>query len=159
MTRQGPLADRVRVDVVPPLMSVLFKSRKARRFFFQTISQIRVNYRESVLSNGAAGHVRAGDRLPWVRFAEDRDNFAPLRSLAWQAHAHGEPDVALRKVCEARGVPLHEWPWNEACSRAGLARGALYLVRPDGYVGLAAPPHKAPDSLAQYLDSRELRVE
>jgi 2-polyprenyl-6-methoxyphenol hydroxylase-like FAD-dependent oxidoreductase len=158
VTRRGPLADRVRVDVVPPLMSMLFQSRLARRFFFQTISQIRVNYRASPLSAGAAGHVHGGDRLPWVAFEQHGDNFGPLASLAWQAHVYGEPDGALRKACETRSLPLHAWPWSEGCAHAGLARGALYLVRPDGYVGLAAPEGKAQERLAEYLESRELRV-
>jgi 2-polyprenyl-6-methoxyphenol hydroxylase-like FAD-dependent oxidoreductase len=164
VTRRGQLADRVRVDVVPPLMSVLFRSGLARRFFFQTISQIRVSYRESPLSEGSAGRVRGGDRLPWVTFeaneanALHRDNFAPLTSLAWQAHVYGEPDSALREACEARSLPLHAWPWSDGCSRAGLARGALYLVRPDGYVGLAAPAGETPKRLAHYFGSRELGV-
>ncbi|HSY21667.1 MAG TPA: FAD-dependent monooxygenase [Polyangiaceae bacterium] len=158
VTRQGPLADRVRVDVVPPLMSALFRSGLARRFFFQTISQIRVNYRGSPLSDGAAGRVRGGDRLPWVPFERHRDNFEPLASLAWQAHVYGEPDGELRKACETRHLPLHAWPWSDACSRAGLARGALYLVRPDGYVGLAAPEGTATERLARYLASRALRL-
>ncbi len=158
VTRQGPLADHVRVDVVPPLMSLLFQSRKARRFFFQTISQIRVNYRESPLSNGVAGHVRGGDRLPWVPLEGTHDNFEPLASLAWQAHVYGEPDAALRKACEERHLALNAWSWSEGCQKAGLAREALYLVRPDGYVGLAAPPGKGPEHLAKYVASRELRV-
>jgi hypothetical protein len=32
---------------------------------------------------------------------------------------------------------MHVFGWNEAARRAGLAAGAVYLVRPDGYVGWA----------------------
>jgi len=40
-------------------------------------------------------------------------------------------------------------------SRAGLSRNSIYLVRPDGYVGLADPEGKA-KRLASYLDARNI---
>jgi hypothetical protein len=40
--------------------------------------------------------------------------------------------------------------------RAGLARGALYLVRPDGYVALADASGN-PQTVRDYLDSRLAR--
>jgi hypothetical protein len=42
---------------------------------------------------------------------------------------------------------VHEFPWTDDAEEAGLAKDALYLVRPDGYVALA--------SVAQ--DTAELR--
>ena len=62
-----------------------------RRFLFRTVSQIGVQYRHSPLSEGAAGSVRGGDRLPWVETGANEDNFAPLASLDWQVHVYGEP--------------------------------------------------------------------
>jgi hypothetical protein len=44
--------------------------------------------------------------------------------------------------------------WSTVAERAGLKRNALYLIRPDGYVGLAA---ERIDELAAYLDARHLR--
>jgi hypothetical protein len=41
-------------------------------------------------------------------------------------------------------------------SRAGLARDAVYLVRPDGYVALADPDPSA-SRLEAYLDARRVR--
>ncbi len=35
--------------------------------------------------------------------------------------------------------PTHVFNWNAAANDAGLLRDAAYLVRPDGYVGLAMP--------------------
>ncbi len=40
-------------------------------------------------------------------------------------------------------------------ARAGLRRDAIYLVRPDGYVALAAPADGAA-ALTSYLDARKL---
>ena len=40
-------------------------------------------------------------------------------------------------VCKERDLPLHVFPWRPECREAGLAPGALYLIRPDTYVALA----------------------
>jgi hypothetical protein len=111
----------------------------ARRFLFRTVSQINVNYRNSPLSEGAAGGVRGGDRLPWVQTGPGTDNFAPLASLTWQVHVYGEPRHGLADVCAELQLPLHRFAWQSDMRRAGLRRAALYLVRPDGYVALAVP--------------------
>jgi hypothetical protein len=42
--------------------------------------------------------------------------------------------------------------------RAGLMCNALYLVRPDGYVGLC-DPNARPETLTRYLGLRGLRLE
>jgi len=41
-------------------------------------------------------------------------------------------------------------------AKAGLKRDALYLVRPDGYLGLV-DPDADPGTLGRYLDSRSVR--
>jgi hypothetical protein len=52
-------------------------------------------------------------------------------------------------------LPLHVFPWKPAMEAAGLQRGALYLVRPDGYVALA-DPETSPDRLRRYFDDRAI---
>jgi hypothetical protein len=108
-----------------------------------------VNYRSSAISVGSAGSVRAGDRLPWVRLEDGTDNFASLRSLDWQAHVYGEAHTEIERACALAALSLERFPWSEAASRAGIARDALYVVRPDGYVGLAAASD-APTALRAY---------
>ena len=115
---------------------------------------VRITYRESPLSDGSAGEVHAGDRLPWV---EGADNFAPLRSLDWQVHVYGAVTAALRDFASDTGMPLHEWPWSSAASNAGLARDALYLVRPDGHVGFARQTQDV-EGLRAYLNRFEIAV-
>ena len=63
----GPLARFVRVNVVPRILPYLTRLRGFRSLMFRTVSQIAVNYRQSPLSEGRAGGVHGGDRLPWVR--------------------------------------------------------------------------------------------
>jgi 2-polyprenyl-6-methoxyphenol hydroxylase-like FAD-dependent oxidoreductase len=157
VTSSGPIARWVRVEVVPRLLPRLFTSTSFRRLMFRTVSQIAINYRGSSLSDGRAGSVRGGDRLPWVSFgaASDvgSDNFSPLTSLDWQVHVYGAPAASLNELCARRGVALHIFPWQGATLRAGLERGAVYLVRPDGYVGLA-DAEASPARLERYLDTR-----
>jgi hypothetical protein len=44
---------------------------------------------------------------------------------------------------------LRRFSWSEAAGKTGIARNAFYLVRPDGYVGLAAVSDVA-DTLRAY---------
>ena len=159
-TSRGRFARLVRVGIVPRLLPALVGSAPVRRLMFRTVSQTAMHYRAGPLSEGRAGRVRGGDRLPWV--AADAppdgraDNFAPLTSLDWQVHVHGEPAPGIEGTCRARGLTLHVFPWSPAARRSGLRRGAMCLVRPDGYVGLA-DPDASPARLERYLDSRGLQ--
>jgi len=154
ITRTGRLAARVRVHLAPHVISALFRLPSVRRFLSHTVSQTAITYRHSDLSEGRAGHVRGGDRLPWVR--SQPDNFTPLQSLDWQVHVYGAPAPDLAATCAARGLPLRVFHWSRFAARAGFARDATYLVRPDGHVALADPLH-SPARLERYLDPRGLR--
>jgi 2-polyprenyl-6-methoxyphenol hydroxylase-like FAD-dependent oxidoreductase len=150
VTDQGPMAWRVRTRLLPLVAPLLFRLAAVRRFLFRTVSQIGVNYAESRLSAGAAGSVRGGDRLPWVETAPNGDNFAPLTALEWQVHVYGEPQRGLAEACADMGLPLELFTWRSEMQRSGLSRGALYLVRPDGYVALADPDGDA-ERLGRYF--------
>jgi 2-polyprenyl-6-methoxyphenol hydroxylase-like FAD-dependent oxidoreductase len=129
----------VRLHIVPLVMPLLFHFPSFRRFMFRTVSQTAVNYRESSLSEGRAGSIHGGDRLPWVVGTSNEvnlDNFAPLKSLAWQVHVYGDATVEIKAACQERKLPLHIFPWSPETKHAGLRRSAAYLVRPDGYIGL-----------------------
>ena len=127
---------------------------------FRTVSQTAIEYRRSDLSAGAAGKTRGGDRLPWIKLgpspAGHPDNFAPLASLEWQLHVYGDVAPAMSSVCKATRLTLHSFPWQKAMRSAGLARNAVYLIRPDGYVGFADPDANAA-RLQQYLSDWQIR--
>ncbi len=76
---------------------MLLRFDATRRLLFRTISQTALNYRRSSLSDGRAGSVHGGDRLPWVT-ADSNDNFAPLTSLDWQVHVYGSAASEIRAV-------------------------------------------------------------
>jgi 2-polyprenyl-6-methoxyphenol hydroxylase-like FAD-dependent oxidoreductase len=153
VTSRTGFAAVVRTRIVPLVVPLLFRLGAMRRLLFRTVSQTQVNYRDSSLSAGAAGRVHGGDRLPWVELGSGEDNFAPLTSLKWQVHVYGEAANGVREACAELRLPLHIFGWQQGMRRVGLQRGALYLVRPDGYVALA-DPRADTARLRQYFDKR-----
>jgi 2-polyprenyl-6-methoxyphenol hydroxylase-like FAD-dependent oxidoreductase len=156
VTSDGAIARLVRLRVVPILFPLITKLPSLRRVMFRTISQTAVNYRGSSLSEGRAGKVRGGDRLPWVKVdGAGEDNFTPLTSLDWQVHVYGDARPGIQAVCDTRGLPLQVFAWRPEMRRAGLRRNALYLIRPDGYVAVADTDGTG-RAVASYLDSRNI---
>lgn len=135
-TAEGGFADFVRGNIAPLFISVAYKSEYLREYMFRTISQTTLNYHESPLSVGKAGSVQGGDRLPWVPLP-NADNYAPLSEIGWQAHVYGEAKADLQAWCARHRIPLHVFSWQPAHHKAGLAKDAAYLLRPDTYVALA----------------------
>jgi 2-polyprenyl-6-methoxyphenol hydroxylase-like FAD-dependent oxidoreductase len=154
VTKQGRIARAVRMHLVPIVFPLLARLAVVRRFLFRTVSQTGIEYRDSSLSSGAAGQLHGGDRLPWVRTA-GADNFAPLRSMSWQAHVYGTASERVAELCSKLGLPLHTFEWNAAMPAAKLEQNALYLVRPDGYLALIDSAAD-PDRLARYFAERGL---
>jgi hypothetical protein len=156
VTAEGPVARVLRTRIVPMLFPKLTAFEAVRECMFRTVSQIMINYRGGMLSAGSAGHVHGGDRLPWVR-GNGADNFAPLREMTWQVHVYGSAKAELSSWCTARQVPLHVFDWKPDHEVAGLARDALYLLRPDTYVALADPSGAAA-SLDAYFADRAIKA-
>jgi len=159
VTSSTAMARAVRLHVVPFLLPALLRLNVFRRLAFRTISQTAITYRGSALSEGCAGDVHGGDRLPWVPLDSSHaraDNFVPLTSLEWQVHVYGIAEPELRARCLERHLTLHEFRWQKVMERAGLRRDALYLVRPDGYVAFANADQSAA-TLGSYLNAHGIR--
>jgi len=160
ITKQGAIARQVRIRLFPRVAAVLFRVPAVRRLLFRTVSQINVNYRNSPLSTGAAGAVRGGDRLPWIKLnnknGQAADNFQPLKSLRWQVHCYGNAQSSIRAVCDESGLDLHVFAWQPSMRRAGLKQDAAYLIRPDGYIGLADPTGTS-SAIKRYLEQHSIR--
>jgi 2-polyprenyl-6-methoxyphenol hydroxylase-like FAD-dependent oxidoreductase len=154
-TAEGRVADILRTRVAPILIPKVMQFEIAREYLFRTVSQITLNYRGSPLSRGAAGHVRGGDRLPWVS-VEGQDNFPTPEGMSWQIHVYGTVDAELAAWCASHEVPLHVFAWRSEHEAAGLARDAIYLLRPDTYVALADASGTA-DVLDQYFVDQEIQ--
>src|SRR5947207_5429691 len=82
VTSRGAIARSVRLGIAPRVLPALFTIPAFRRLMFRTVSQTAVHYRDSALSEGSAGDVHGGDRLPWVppREGADDDHFSALTS-------------------------------------------------------------------------------
>jgi 2-polyprenyl-6-methoxyphenol hydroxylase-like FAD-dependent oxidoreductase len=156
-TAEGMIADIVRTRVVPIVFPTLAKFELFREFLFRTVSQITINYRHGPLSEGRAGSVYGGDRLPWV-VVNDTDNYEQLKAMTWQVHVYGAASPELRIWCDRRSLPLHVFAWRQEYGNAGFAEDATYLIRPDTYVALAADS-SAISLLQRYFDKREIRIE
>jgi 2-polyprenyl-6-methoxyphenol hydroxylase-like FAD-dependent oxidoreductase len=154
-TAEGFVADIVRTRIVPLLAPAAASFQAGREWVFRTVSQITINYRESALSAGVAGGVHGGDRMPWVT-VNGTDNYGPLAAMAWQVHVYGSARPDLADWCKAKTLPLHVFAWRSDYEKAGLARDALYLLRPDSYVALADTAGSV-DALQRYLTDRDLR--
>ena len=157
MVGEGLIGEFTRKVVAPLLFGVATRFSLGRHAIFRTISQMRIHYPESPLSQGVAGCVHGGDRLPWTG-AQARDNFKPLRSLDWQAHVYGEVDHDLKTVCRELHLPLHVFAFSDSTKETGLKPNAFYLVRPDGYIALAALDESV-GKLRAFVAQRHLRFQ
>jgi hypothetical protein len=131
------VADFIRTRLAPVIVPTLFKFEAVRDYMFSAVSQIVIAYHDSPISAGRAGSVRGGDRLPWAP-SPNGDNFDTFRTIGWQVHVYGTAGPTLIDWCRHQNVLLHAFAWQEAYARAGLVRDAMYLLRPDTYVALAA---------------------
>ncbi len=155
-TAEGRIADILRTRIAPLVIPTLAKFAPVREFLFRTVSQITIDYRACDLHTGEAGQVHGGDRLPWV-VADGVDNYESIKRMSWQVHVYGTPDQQLASWCEANALPLVTFAWQPQHAHAGFVRDALYLVRPDAYVGLADPTGSI-DALERYFDAREIAI-
>jgi 2-polyprenyl-6-methoxyphenol hydroxylase-like FAD-dependent oxidoreductase len=155
-TAEGRIADILRTRVVPVLFPRAIAFEAVREYIFRTVSQITLNYRNGPLSVGSAGHVHGGDRLPWVPI-DGKDNFEPLAAMTWQVHVYGFASAELVTWCTGHDVPLHVFDWRSEHEAAGLARNAIYLLRPDTYVALA-DASGALDALDRYCADHGIRI-
>src|SRR5215472_13600601 len=156
VTAEGRVADIIRTRIAPVVLPAAMAFEAAREYLFRTVSQITLNYRGGPLSVGDAGHVHGGDRLPWVP-VDGKDNFGPLTAITWQIHVYGSAGAELTAWCAGHDVPLHVFDWRPEHEAAGLARNAIYLLRPDTYVALA-DTSGAPDALDRYCADHEITL-
>ena len=155
-TADGRIANIVRTRIAPLAIPTLAKFKAVRHFLFRTVSQITIDYRHCSLNAGDAGDIHGGDRLPWVA-AAGIDNYEPLAHMVWQVHVYGRAGPDLAPWCEEHDVPLHLFAWRSEYEEAGIIRDALYLLRPDTYIGLVDRSCSV-GTLQRYFDARGMRI-
>ena len=152
----GVVGRLVRGWLIPHLFPFITGFAAGRRAVFKVVSQVRIAYEDSALSQGKAGDIHGGDRLPWLA-GSSTDNFDPLCSADWQVHVYGEVSAKFRQAAASVNMPLHAFGWSDAAAKAGLAENAAYLIRPDSYVAQALPTQDA-DALLAYVETHALQL-
>jgi 2-polyprenyl-6-methoxyphenol hydroxylase-like FAD-dependent oxidoreductase len=155
LVAQGLRGEVTRRILAPLFFSLATRFTISRHVFFRRLSQTHIHYPDSRLSEGKAGRVRGGDRLPWVKDGA-KDNFAPLISFDWQIHVYGKIDAEFKASSVRLDLPLQHFEWSNGARNAGLQQNAAYLVRPDGYVALAYPSQNSA-IFADFVNRRQLR--
>lgn len=125
----------VRTRVLPVVLSTGLKFNGWRRLMFKTISQTRINYRKSSLSDKSrCGSLCSGDRFPW--FEWDGGN-----SYEWFANV----GYVVLKFGEVPTYELSDWAGPseqisvngkaaKAAMAAGLPANGCVVVRPDMHI-------------------------
>ena len=138
-TGQGALAAFVRTRLAPIVMPILFSFEAARTICIPhgLADPDQLSRRSPEPGHGRA---RARRRSPAMG-AQSTARIISRRSQAsdWQVHVYGEASADLAAWCRQHSLPLHVFAWRPEYEAAGLARDALYLLRPDTYVALAEP--------------------
>jgi 2-polyprenyl-6-methoxyphenol hydroxylase-like FAD-dependent oxidoreductase len=139
-----------RTRLVPKLMGLAMRLKRIQKLAFLTISQTGITYRRSRVSETLSGipesATQAGDRFPWVRLAfTDRgpkeDLYAKLDDTRFALIVIGQPAPSsgipgLNGAMQMLTIPLDSENRAEL-GRVKVPETAFYLLRPDGYVGLA----------------------
>lgn len=125
----------IRTHFLPLALSIVLRFDQLRQLMFKTVSQIRISYRHSALSDGSrSGKLRSGDRLPWFEW-DGGNSFDWLR----------EPGYVVLKIGEAEPYVVADWkgPVTQievagaaatAANSAGLPRRGYVVVRPDMHI-------------------------
>jgi 2-polyprenyl-6-methoxyphenol hydroxylase-like FAD-dependent oxidoreductase len=127
----------VRRWVVPLVVPSVLRLKQAQRRAYDILSQTALTYQGRSLSvDQLGGAVKAGDRFPWFSF-DKQDTYQQLSVIRFTLFAVGDWSSQQNEIEVLRSDLLQPvFVLNrEVYARTGLADG-LYVVRPDGYIGL-----------------------
>jgi len=125
----------IRTRLLPVVLATVLKFNTLRRLMFKTISQTRIEYRNSSLSDGSrSGTIRSGDRFPWFQW-EGGNSFNWLSDVGYVVLCFGgapvpevpawKGPVTSKNVTGAAAV---------AAAEAGLPTSGAVVVRPDMHI-------------------------
>lgn len=146
MVGEGWRSAFLRNWMLPHLAPALSHLNVFRRSLFETLSQTRIKYRDSALSDGHVGELRGGDRMPWTG-----DNFAHASSMLWHLEIYGEVSDEFASEAKKRGLPIETFAFTHHAKSNGLRMNAAYLVRPDAHIALALK-EQDPAALSSFME-------
>jgi len=158
-TADRPVARLIRTQIAPRFVPIVLRVARLRAVGFRTLSQLRINYRDSPAVDEGPPALRrgprAGDRLPDAHIVEEarerwlQDVLAtpthhlllcgPAESwnndqLARLSGRYAGLVASHRLAREAGADGLHDVR-GEAFARLDVEQAAHHLVRPDGHIG------------------------
>ena len=144
------LAGLFRTRILAKMMAAAMRLERIQKLAFLTISQTGISYRDGPLAETLSGlseaAPRAGDRFPWLRLTfspggATEDFYGKLDDRRFNLILMGQPVPpsgvpGLGDLLRTHVVPDN--PANQAeLKRRHIPERAFYLLRPDGYIGLA----------------------
>ncbi len=163
---EGAFARLFRTRILARVAARAMTLERVRRLAFRTLSQIGIRYRRSSLSQTVSGLPQgaplAGERFPWLQLrmsagSEPVDLFERLDDTHFNLLVIGQPAPPAQALGGGDLVLVHDLPDDPAnaaeLARAGITAPAFYLLRPDGYVGLAGSRLEV-GTLKRYLEQR-----
>jgi 2-polyprenyl-6-methoxyphenol hydroxylase-like FAD-dependent oxidoreductase len=163
------LAGVFRTRVLARLLAMAMRFEPVQKLAFRTVSQIGIRYRNGPLAMTLPGlprtAPRAGDRFPWLRLTllpngPVEDLFKKLDDLRFHLIVIGQPLPAdgvprLGELLSMHAIP--KTPDNDReLARVQIPQPSFYLLRPDGYIGLAGTRFE-PKAAIRYI-SECLRI-
>ncbi|WP_411842568.1 FAD-dependent monooxygenase [Salinicoccus sp. HZC-1] len=131
----GPFSEIIRNVFMSNVAPNLVRIKAMRRMMFRLVSQIHIDYDNSMLSRGKAGKIKGGDRLPWVKYGK-KDNYDPLNSLDFHYHLYGQTSSEMRRHIKNSGLEFCEYNWTAEADKAGVKKNTVMLIRPDGHIAV-----------------------
>lgn len=122
---------KLRDSLIPLLAQGAKRSHRVRKRMYTVISQLYVTYKNSQISEGQYGKMKAGMRLPFT----DGETLEFVREDGWQLHLFQKAEWAHVKSVEELGVPVIYRKWTDKTKKTGFKKDGSYLVRPDGHIG------------------------
>jgi hypothetical protein len=126
--------------IVPYVIPFIFKMFNLQTMMYNMVSQIGIEYGPSALSQSNTSKALQGRRLPWIErpngAAGKDDNHSLLDGSGWQAHVFGAISAPEQNVLRDSDVPVHQFPWSSEAQKKGFKENTVYLLRPDGHIGL-----------------------
>ncbi len=154
----------LRTQVIPRVGATAMRLPAVRRLAFRTISQIGIQYRDSTLSQNLPElprpSPRAGERFPWMQLQRDPqrepvDLYQCFDGLRFPLLLFGQPPPPLSGF-ERELQPLvfdGAAENGRQLEKAGIRSPSFFLLRPDGYIGLAGG-RAEPERLREWLVQR-----
>lgn len=166
------IAGILRTHVIYRIASFAMRFDSIRKFAFDTISQTGIRYRQSSLSQMQPGlpskSPQAGDRFPWLRLhfssgSLSEDLFQRIDDTRLNLISIGQPKIPdvprewhdLWKVHEIPADPRN----LRELARAHIPNPSFYLLRPDGYIGLAGTRLESSGLIQYGIDHLQLRAQ